>query len=592
MFYEDVSPLIRCQMCQSKLVEAKILLCGHFCDSCLAELTKDTNDETREFTCKSCEEIHMIPKNGFKNWKALNEFYSKELNFEEIYRGESAENLKKNLIEIQKQIDSLNLTLANGVDLVNEHCLKLRNEVSLEAEITIKRIQDVRDDMIKEINSYEEICISNLKPDKLKKQNFEGFLNEMLNFQGKWNEYLKKYQINDAEIVKANKSALDLQTRFRNEKMKLDKFIFNDESVNFNKKAIKIEKDFLGTLTRNLDNLISNKHNEQFSNRNLERKSNKYDVLIDIDDNYFDVYEIIDLNQFKKVDILGILKSDLSQMSSNHAPHVFVIDSLEYGKLAAIHKSEPSHEYPVSISIIDKTRVLNSTRFDPYNDTDHYVNYMSTIQKNFQNVNHWTYLLKATRNHIVVYWQNQSTSGLALFNLSLRLICSSSIKYRVKMLDANEKNIFCLGDNYQVMVFDYRLNIANQIKQSINHSNNRTIPSHNPKPNVIFNNVNSLTLYELQQLQLQQEQQQSNFTNQMAQYYGRSLISGSNSNFEIKLFRFNIFNFFCLIEVEKSLRNHNIKEKEEKIVGKYLFFNKSAMFSNKNANLARVTFDF
>ena len=83
---EGFTSLIKCQLCQSILKEAKILPCGLFCNNCITELTKNFDQESKEFTCKPCDETHPIPKNGFKSWKALNEFYSKELNFEEIYR--------------------------------------------------------------------------------------------------------------------------------------------------------------------------------------------------------------------------------------------------------------------------------------------------------------------------------------------------------------------------------------------------------------------------------------------------------------------------------------------------------------------------
>ena len=121
----------------------------------------------------------------------MNEFYSKELNLEEIYRGESAEKLKKNLKQIQKKIEFLEHSLTNGIDRVKEHCVNLRSEVDLEAEIAIKRVQDIRDEMIKEIDLYQENCISNLEADTIQKEEFNGFINELRSFHKKWSEYLK-----------------------------------------------------------------------------------------------------------------------------------------------------------------------------------------------------------------------------------------------------------------------------------------------------------------------------------------------------------------------------------------------------------------
>ena len=245
---ECVSSLIKCQMCQCKLTEAKILLCGLFCNNCTVQLCKNVDKGSNEFTCKSCDETHSIPKNGFKRWKALNEFYSKELKLEEIYRGESAEKLKQNLNEIREHINYLEFNLKNGTDKVKEHCLRLRNEVSLEAEITIERIQDIRDVLIEEINDYQAICLSQIESDKIQKQQFQKFIDELKDFDKVWSEYLKKYQIHDSEMVKANGLSLELETMVNKVKINLDNFFFNNKSMSYRKNQNKIEKDFLGNL--------------------------------------------------------------------------------------------------------------------------------------------------------------------------------------------------------------------------------------------------------------------------------------------------------------------------------------------------------
>ena len=109
MFYgeECVSKLIKCQLCKSKLKEAKILTCGIYCENCVTEMVRDVFETRNEFMCKFCDDIHSIPNNGFMKWKALDEFYSEELAIEDIYRGESVERLKKNLNKIHKQINAL-----------------------------------------------------------------------------------------------------------------------------------------------------------------------------------------------------------------------------------------------------------------------------------------------------------------------------------------------------------------------------------------------------------------------------------------------------------------------------------------------------
>ena len=117
----------------------------------------------------------MIPKNGFKSWKALDKFYCNELKLEEIYRGDSAEKLKNNLNEILWQINYLEFILANGIDTVKEDCLKLKNEIRLDAEVINKRVQDVIDELTEKLSIYEAKCISNLEWDKANKEKFDEF---------------------------------------------------------------------------------------------------------------------------------------------------------------------------------------------------------------------------------------------------------------------------------------------------------------------------------------------------------------------------------------------------------------------------------
>ena len=252
---ECVSSLIRCQLCQSILKEAKILPSGLFCNNCITELTKNVDQESKEFKCKACDETHSIPKNGFKSWKCSNSFFRqfRRAKLEETYRGESADKLKKNLYKFQKKIDEFDFKLTKGIDSVKEHCLKLKNEINLEAEVAIKSIQYLREEMIGELNSYEANCVSNLELDKINQERFNGFLKTLKNFHQYWSLYLKKYQINETEMVDAINSFLEFEQKIEKEKRDLEVFLFNNKSINFNKNLI---KNYLG----NLDTKVINEN--------------------------------------------------------------------------------------------------------------------------------------------------------------------------------------------------------------------------------------------------------------------------------------------------------------------------------------------
>ncbi len=90
----------------------------------------------------------------------------------------------------------MEFNLNNGTDKVKEHCLRLRNEVNLEAEVTIERIQDIRDALIEELNDYQVTCLSQIESDKIQKQQFQNFIDELKDFDKEWSEYWTKYQIN------------------------------------------------------------------------------------------------------------------------------------------------------------------------------------------------------------------------------------------------------------------------------------------------------------------------------------------------------------------------------------------------------------
>ena len=50
-------------------------------------------------------------------------------------------------------------------------------------------------------------------------------------------------------------------------------------------------------------------------------------------------------------------------------------------------------------------------------------------------------------------------------NSNLELIQSNIISYSVISLDANEKNIYCLTNDYRIVILDHKLNAINSIGQ-------------------------------------------------------------------------------------------------------------------------------
>ena len=55
-------------------------------------------------------------------------------------RGATADALKNNLVDLQAGIYKLSFNLNNAIDILKEHCLKLKNEVQLVTETTIEQV--------------------------------------------------------------------------------------------------------------------------------------------------------------------------------------------------------------------------------------------------------------------------------------------------------------------------------------------------------------------------------------------------------------------------------------------------------------------
>ena len=406
---ECVSMLISCSNCKSRLNEAKILLCGVYCEKCVSELVTNMNETTKEFVCKSCHRSHVIPKEGFMRWKALDEFHSKEMHLKEIYRGESVEELRKSLNEIEKQITSLSLSLKSSEDVIREHCIDIKTKVNLETEIVISQCHDLRDQLLNEIENYELQCLSNLNTNQINTQKFDHFLNELFTFHHKWSEYLKNYQINESEVSSATKTASQLNKTFKKEKMRLDKLIFRENLINFKSiENLKLDKNFLGI---------------------LELKK-------------------IGSIDFKKLQSIN-LKSFLPNF--NHYDYAFVhdFDSFEDGKLAAIY---PNNFHFVSITIIDKNRkTLKSSQMGHF-----YPNFFMKIK---------------VINELVIFYyvNNKSEYCLSIMNSDLQLIQSKILHIEhcvVISLDANEACIYCLTIDYKLRIFDHQLNNIKTVGQS------------------------------------------------------------------------------------------------------------------------------
>ena len=71
----------------------------------------------------------------------------------EVYRSRATQTLKTRLGEMRARLHRLTHELNNGVDVIKEHCIKLRADVQLATETLVEYAHELNETMIKEIDT-------------------------------------------------------------------------------------------------------------------------------------------------------------------------------------------------------------------------------------------------------------------------------------------------------------------------------------------------------------------------------------------------------------------------------------------------------
>jgi hypothetical protein len=235
---------------------------------------KDLN----ELKCIMCNDFHKRPTNGSF---PINEILLGLMNEKpkEVYRSEEVENLKLNLNKLEALSNTFQFNLNNSEFKIKEHCIELRRLSQLSTEQKKVELDQFNDDFIKQINQYESNCIRNLK-DKQYKQ-FEQSINEIIIFNKEKRNYLKTYNINDKQIIDANKMATSYISKVNDQITNLDCYIFNSNKMEFITNKDKFDKKIVGSIS--FEKLISTTdlkvHKINFKNLQLETNEFFFDFL-------------------------------------------------------------------------------------------------------------------------------------------------------------------------------------------------------------------------------------------------------------------------------------------------------------------------
>jgi hypothetical protein len=245
MFFDtnQINDTLLCSKCEGKVDIPKCLPCGEaICSLCETSIQVLENNK---FDCLICIKKHEMPQDGLPIMKPLLKLLS--IKPSKVSRGKAFDLLLKLLDEIEKKHSFIKFAIENSVDLVNTHCIDLRNDVQLTAEEAIQQINDLSSQIIVEIDEYEQKLIEYNKNNSKLLDEFNKNAKELETFHSVNTEYLKKYEVDEELVVKLNEEATNLIKKAELEIENLKETIFDGKAFKFEKNKEKVNKSIIGS---------------------------------------------------------------------------------------------------------------------------------------------------------------------------------------------------------------------------------------------------------------------------------------------------------------------------------------------------------
>ena len=178
--------------------------------------------------------------------------------------------MKNSLEGIKSRIDKIEFTLKNPIQIIQEHCVKQRNQIDLKVEELIKRLNEIRDDLFQRIETFEKESITSLEcRNESSNQNIKDFLNETNRFHEKWKNYLSNLKISEDQVSEAKQMAKIYKNKIPVFMEKTENFVFNGKCLEFHETFDLIDPKILGDLKEKLFEKIVIDQEELASYKNV-----------------------------------------------------------------------------------------------------------------------------------------------------------------------------------------------------------------------------------------------------------------------------------------------------------------------------------
>jgi hypothetical protein len=222
MFYtqESVESKLICNKCERRYDIPKLLPCYQtICSNCEKLLIKN-----KQLKCPHCSSIHTLAEG--QNEFPINDFVKNMLELKPIRLGR--DEIREKLVDLLNKINSrVNRLRENddGNSKLRTYCDILQNQIDIETESRIVKLNDERDSLMKFIENYQADC--NIFDDdfKIEVENFINYCeNSMKNFQS-------RLDLSQNELEEDYKKSKLLEARLAAFEYKLKHRIFNGQQL-------------------------------------------------------------------------------------------------------------------------------------------------------------------------------------------------------------------------------------------------------------------------------------------------------------------------------------------------------------------------
>jgi hypothetical protein len=247
MFYEstDIDRFLICCICNQRLSDARLLPCGKLCcNTCIHTLA----DQEKNFECQHCTKTHNIPKEGFAEISSINQIVGLKPN--EVSRGHVVQDLKRIFKLIQKKYNEIKCDQQISDTVIWNHCDEERNNSQLAVEEAYKKLGEIKDDFLNQIDNYELQCKRKLQSSLKENGVSDLTLEEIKKFCEDAETCLKSFSIDRKVLESLVANGNNLFERIENIHYNIRSDFFNGIQLKFYKNSIEFAPESIGCIKR------------------------------------------------------------------------------------------------------------------------------------------------------------------------------------------------------------------------------------------------------------------------------------------------------------------------------------------------------